>query len=85
MILKHMFYTPEDPIHVQTEWTEGVTGANLFYDENWQAPVLSLRFKGEKDAINLIVKDGEGLYLCNDEGKTIEVLSRLHTPTSLRE
>ena len=81
MILKHMCYDPEAATnHVVTEWTEGVIGATLAYDENWQAPVLSLKFKGEKDVINLIVKEGDGLYLCNDEGKTVEVISRLHTP-----
>ena len=81
MILKHMYYDPKEEIpHVVTEWTEGVVSASMAFDENWQAPVLSLRFKGEKDVINLIVKEGDGLFLCNDEGKTIEVLSRLHTP-----
>lgn len=81
MILKHMYYDPEAKSdHVITHWVEGVTGASLAYDENWQAPVLSLRFKGEKDPESVIVREGEGLYLCNDEGKTVEVISRLHTP-----
>lgn len=83
MILKHMFYDQElykNPAPPITEWTEGVVSAVLAYDEGWMANVLSLRFKGEKDTINLVVKEGDGLYLCNDEGKTVEVISRLHTP-----
>ena len=82
MILKHMYYDPEEKEvpHVVTDWTEGVVGARMSFDENWQAPILSLRFKGEKEPINFIVREGDGMFLCNDEGKTIEVLSRLHTP-----
>ena len=83
MILKRMYYDPAENIphpHVVTDWTEGVIGASLAYDENWQSSVLTLRFKGEKEPVNLVVHEGEGLYLCNDEGRTVEVISRLHTP-----
>ena len=58
MILKRMYYDPAEKTphpHVVTDWTEGVTGARLAYDENWQSSVLTLRFKGEKEPVNLVV------------------------------
>ena len=78
MILKQMHY--DDKNKIVTYWTEGIASASMTYDEHWQANVLTMRFKGEKDPENLVIHDGDGVYLCNDEGRTVEVLSRLHTP-----
>ena len=80
MILKQMYLDDGTPARVRTRWTAGVIGAELGYDEDWQGMVLTVRFKGDKEPLRLLVRDGDGLFLCGDEGKTIEVLSRLHVP-----
>ena len=75
MILKRVYF--DENKHTVTHWTPYVTSAARFYDENWQADVVEMYFKGDHPAERVNLHEGEGVYLCNDEGKTIEVLSRL--------
>ena len=77
MILKRMHYDAKG--RLTTRWTPEITGAARFYDEDWKADVVEMTFKGDHPTERVVIHPGEGLYLCNDEGRTVEVLSRLQT------
>jgi hypothetical protein len=77
MILKRVSY--DDNHRLVTRWTPEITGAARLYDENWNDEVIEVYFK-DQPLERVVIHEGDGVYLCNDEGRTIEVLSRLHTP-----
>jgi len=79
MILKQMNYDPNN--HIVTRWTPDIAGAARFYDDDWKSDVIEVRLRGDHPAERVVLRPGEGVYLCNDEGRTVEVLSRLHTKT----
>lgn len=60
-----------------THWTPGIESALRCYDENWQTDVIETRFADGHPPERVLLNRGEGVYLCSDEGRTIEVLSRL--------
>ena len=75
MILKRMGY--DDTGRTVTYWTPNVESAVRLWDEAWQCYVIETHFKGGPIQGERVLLDGkEGVYLCNDEGKTIEVLCR---------
>ena len=83
MILKRVSYDESGrPI---ADWTEGVSSAVLRYSDDYGTNVLVVTFKDAKrreiEPGLIVLREGDGAYLLNDEGKTIEVLSRLHRPT----
>jgi len=77
MILKRQNF--DDKGRLVTTWTPGVISASRNYDERWQSDVLWVYFGKESSLPSdmIVLEKDEGVYLCNDEGKTIEVLSRL--------
>lgn len=81
MILKRQTY--DDNGRLATTWAPGVTRVERVFDEDWESDVLRVSFgKDSAQPTGVIVLErGEGVYLCSDEGKTIEVLSRLQPPT----
>lgn len=62
---------------IVTHWTAGIESALRCYDENWQQDVIETRFADGHAPERVLLGRGEGVYLCSDEGRTIEVLSRL--------
>lgn len=51
---------------------DNVESASVYYDENIEETVISVRFKNT-DA-DVVIAITEVAYLCNDDGKTIEKL-----------
>jgi len=78
MILKRQAY--DDQHRLVTNWTSNIESASRHFDDDWQADVLEMHFPGDKTSEKIVLEQGEGVYLCNDAGKTIEVLSRLSKP-----
>ena len=78
MILKRQAY--DEQHRLTTSWTPNIESASRYFDDDWRADVLELRFPGDKASEKIVLEKGEGVYLCNDAGKTIEVLSRLSKP-----
>ena len=81
MIVKRQSY--DEHARLETRWTPNVTSAEVVWDDEWQSDVLRVHIAAENPnpCDELVVLDrGEGVYLCNDEGKTVEVLSRLRHP-----
>ena len=62
---------------LETKWVPGITGANRCFDDNLGKEMLSVTF-ANGTVENRPINPGEGMYLCNDDGKTLEVLSRLN-------
>jgi len=75
MILKRQSYDAQH--RLVTNWSPGVTFASRLYDDDWQSDVIELRYADPPTTERVLLDRGEGVYLCNDEGRTIEVLSRL--------
>lgn len=78
MILKRM--TVDDKNRIVTHWAPDVESATRLYDEEWQCEAVELHFRDGHPKERVLLHDGEGVYLCNDEGRTVEVLSRLRDP-----
>ena len=83
MILKRQSY--DDKHRLETRWVPNVESAEVVWSDEWESEVLRIHIACENpnpcDELELIVLDrGEGVYLCNDEGKTVEVISRLQHP-----
>jgi hypothetical protein len=81
MILKRQIY--DDKGRITTTWASGITRAERAFDKDWESDVLRVSFgkdSGQQTGV-IVLEKGEGVYLCNDEGKTIEVLSRPQPPT----
>lgn len=51
---------------------DNVESASVYYDENIEEAVVSVRFKNTDADIVIVIT--EVAYLCNDEGETIEKL-----------
>lgn len=63
-----------------TRWTPGVTSAKRYFDDDFQAEAVELKFAGDASSEILTITGKDGIYLCNDDGKTIDIISRLkHT------
>lgn len=60
---------------LETVWIPNISAARKRYDDPLQAEVIELTHSdGTVEVIRIV--DGDGMYLCNDTGGTIEVLSR---------
>ena len=85
MILKRMYF--DEKGRTVTSWTEGIVSASMYYSDDWKSYALSVAYRDEKCPANepspIVLHEGEGVYLCNDSGKTVEVLSRLQKPTNV--
>lgn len=81
MIVKRQEY--DENYRLVTTWAPNVVAARVEFDDRWKSDVLHVYYG--KDATltdEVIVLDRNcGMYLCNDEGKTIEVIRRLQHPT----
>ena len=77
MLLKRQSY--DNDHRMVTVWAANVSSAIRRYDEHWQADVIDLRFGDGHPNESVLLNRGEGVYLCSDSGRTIEVLSRLKT------
>ena len=79
MILKRQEYDEDN--RLVTTWTAGIAAAERSWSDDWQSDVLLVRFEKDSPAHELgpIVLDGrnQGVYLCNDDGKTIDLIRRL--------
>lgn len=81
MILKWEQYDEKN--RLITKWLPNVVSATRQYSDDWQSDVLDVHFaKDEATEPGFIVLDGrnQGVYLCNDDGKTVDVLRRLQHP-----
>jgi hypothetical protein len=78
MILKRETYDSKH--RLETRWVPEIDSAVRYFDDDWQTDVIEMSFKSNRPAERVILRGDEGVYLCNDEGKTIEVLSRLRDP-----
>lgn len=62
---------------VVRRWVQGVTKAEQYFDDTLQTECVRLSFSdGVSERVPL--RGGDGVYLCNDNGDTLEVLSRLN-------
>ena len=61
---------------LETVWIPGIAQVRRRYDTDWQREVLDLTFADGSPAETQAIADGAGMYLCNDNGGTIEVLAR---------
>lgn len=71
MILKMLTHERNEHIDEWT-WHDHIETVTVYYDERIGESVISVKPYKATEAINLILKDVA--YICNDEGKTIEVL-----------
>lgn len=51
---------------------DNIESASTYYDENSHSSCVAIRYKGASSAV--VISITETAYLCNDQGKTIEVL-----------
>ena len=75
MILKIEAY--DDQHRVETLWTPGINTVRRYHDDNLQSDALRLTFTDGTPPETHLISGKDGMYLCNDEGKTLEVISRL--------
>lgn len=61
---------------LETVWIPGIAQVRRRYDTDWQSEAVVLTFADGSPDETRPIRDGEGMYLCNDTGGTIEVLSR---------
>lgn len=79
MILKQQEYDGFN--HIVTSWTPNISYAELVWDDSFKSDVLRVFKAKEQTEPSCIILDRNcGVYLCNDEGKTIEVLHRIQVP-----
>lgn len=79
MILKRQEYDMHN--RIVTTWTPNVQRVTRYFDDDWQSDVLHVYFDKESAEPGVIVLDRNcGVYLTNDEGKTVEVIRRLQDP-----
>ena len=80
MIVKRQEYDGAN--RIVTSWTPNVRYAEMHWDDDWKSDILKVYYGKEQAEPSCIPLDRNcGVYLCNDEGKTIEVLRRLQPPT----
>ena len=79
MILKTQNY--DEQRRIVTSWLPNVRYAVKEWSEEFETDVLKVFIgKDQTEPNHIVLHDNCGVYLCNDEGKTIEVLSRLRDP-----
>jgi len=67
-----------------TRWAEGIATAERHFDEQYECDVLFVTFTDKTTPPEtILLENGEGAYLCNNEGRTISVLGRLCEPPHL--
>jgi len=80
MIVKRQEYDGSN--RIVTSWTPNVRYAEAHWDDEWECEVLKVYHgKEQTEPSNILLRSNCGVYLCNDEGKTIEVLRRLQPIT----
>lgn len=80
MILKRQDL--DEQKRIVTSWLPNVRYATLEWNEDFQGDVLYVYIGKElSEPTPIVLHDNCGVYLCNDEGKTIEVLRRLQPIT----
>lgn len=75
MILK--IETFDDQHRIETLWTPEIKTARRYHDDDMQSDALKLTFADGTPPETHLISGKDGMYLCNDEGKTLEVISRL--------
>ena len=79
MLLKRQEY--DDKGRTVTSWAPNIRYAELHWDDDFEAQVLKVYHgKEQAEPSCIVLHDNCGVYLCNDDGKTIEVLRRLRAP-----
>jgi len=76
MILKRQEYDEQN--RITTSWLPGVRYATLEWSDEFENDVLKVYVGKElTEPTPIVLRDNCGVYLCNDDGKTVEVLRRL--------
>ena len=79
MILKREYF--DDRNRLVTTWTPNVISVTRYFNDDWQSEALQVYFGKDNTDPGVIPLDGNcGVYLTNDEGKTVEVIRRLQNP-----
>ena len=76
MILKIEAY--DSQYRIETNWIPDIGSVRRFYSDELQSDALRIRFTSDSIPPEIHrITGADGIYLCNDEGKTVEVISRL--------